>query len=68
MKITDITKKSDKELNDFIVSSRAELAKVVIDSRTKEVRDTQAQGRLKKTIAQALTIQRERQIIQEEAK
>ncbi len=68
MKITDITKKTDKELAQFIQSSREELAKAVVESRTKEVRDTKTLGRLKKTIAQALTIERERQIVQEEAK
>jgi ribosomal protein L29 len=68
MKITDITKKTDKELAQFIQTSREDLAKAVVESRTKEVRDTKTLGRLKKTIAQALTIERERQIVQEEAK
>jgi ribosomal protein L29 len=68
MKITEITKKTDKELEQFIVSTREELAKAVVDSRTKEVKDTKVLGRLKKTIAQAQTILRERQIVQEEAK
>ena len=68
MKITDITKKTDKELAQFIQTSREDLAKAVVESRTKEVRDTKTLGRLKKTIARALTIERERQIVQEEAK
>lgn len=68
MKITDITKKTDKELAQFIQVSREDFAKAVVESRTKEVRDTKTLGRLKKTIAQALTIERERQIVLEEAK
>lgn len=67
MKKQDITKKTDAELQTLITESRAELAKAVIDSRTKEVRDVKQQGRLKKTIARALTIVREREIAKMEA-
>lgn len=66
MKLPDITKKNDKELAELLNSSRAELAKAIVDSRTKEVTDTKQQGRIKKTIAQALTITREREIAKEE--
>ena len=68
MKLAEITKKNDKELADFIVAAQADLAKAVIESRTKEVKDTKVIGRHKRTIAQALTVARERQIAQEEAK
>ena len=67
MKLIDITKKTDKELIEFIDASRTELAKVVIESRSKEVRDTKVIGRLKKTISRALTIAREREIAKMEA-
>lgn len=67
IKLTEITKKTDAELRDFIQQQRAELAKTVIESRTKEVHDTKQLGRLKKTIAQALTIAREREIAKMEA-
>jgi len=67
MKLTDISKKTDTELRTLITDSRAELAKAVIDSRTKEVKDVKQQGRLKKTIARALTIAREREIANMEA-
>lgn len=67
MKKQDITKKTDAELQTLITENRAELAKAVIDSRTKEVRDVKQQGRLKKTIARALTIVREREIAKMEA-
>ena len=67
MKLPEITKKTDAELKTLITEARADLAKAVIDSRTKEVKDVKQIGRLKKTIARALTIAREREIAKEEA-
>jgi ribosomal protein L29 len=67
MKLQDIAKKTDTELNELITTSRADLAKAIIDSRTKEVHDTKQIGRLKTVIARALTIAREREISKEEA-
>jgi ribosomal protein L29 len=67
MKLQEITKKTDVELKDLITSSRDEMAKAVIESRTKEIRDVKQLSRLKKTIARALTISREREIAKEEA-
>jgi ribosomal protein L29 len=67
MKLAEITKKTDQELNDLIISERANLASAVIDSRTKEIKDVKSLIRHKKTIARALTIARERQIAQTEA-
>ena len=67
MKLQDITKKTDAELTDLITTTRADLAKAVIESRTKEIKDTKQLGRLKKTIARALTIAREREIAKLEA-
>jgi ribosomal protein L29 len=66
MKLQDITKKTDQELQELILTARTDLAKAVIESRTKEVRDVKQLGRLKKTIAQSLTISREREIAKEE--
>ena len=66
MKLQDITKKNDQELNELIITSRADLANAVITSRTKEARDVKLLGRLKKTIARALTISREREIAKQE--
>jgi large subunit ribosomal protein L29 len=65
--LQEITKKTDTELAELIRESRAELAKAVIDSRTKETHDTKKLGRLKKTIARVLTIAREREIAAQEA-
>jgi ribosomal protein L29 len=67
MKLPEIIKKTDQELNDLIISERAALAGAVIDSRTKEIKDVKSLIRHKKTIARALTIARERQIAQTEA-
>ena len=67
MKIQDITKKTDAELAELIKTSRADLAQAVIDSRTKETKDVKKLGRLKKTIARALTIAHEREIAKMEA-
>jgi ribosomal protein L29 len=67
MKLSEITKKTDQELADFIVTERAALATAVIDSRTKEVKDVKSLVRHKKAIARALTIARERDIASQEA-
>jgi ribosomal protein L29 len=67
MKLQEITKKTNAELTELISSTRAELAKAVIDSRTKEIKDVKQLSRLKKTIARALTIAREREIASMEA-
>jgi len=67
IKLPEITKKTDQELTDFIASERAALAKAIIDSRTKEVKGVKILNAHKKSIARALTIQREREIAKEEA-
>jgi ribosomal protein L29 len=67
MRLAEITKKTDQELGELIRTERAALASAIIDSRTKEVKDVKSLARHKKTIARALTIDRERQIAQEEA-
>ena len=67
IKISEITKKTDKELNDFIIAEQAALASAIIDSRTKEVKGVKIQAGHKKTIARALTIRREREIAKLEA-
>jgi ribosomal protein L29 len=67
MKLQEITKKTDQELAELITSERKALAQAVIDSRTKEVKHVKQLAAHKKTIARALTIQREREIAKEEA-
>jgi ribosomal protein L29 len=67
MKLQDITKKTDQELADLIRTEREALATAIIDSRTKEVKNVKLLAAHKKTIARALTIQREREIAAQEA-
>jgi ribosomal protein L29 len=67
MKLKDITAKTDQELATLIISEREAYAKAVIESRTKEIKNVKILAAHKKTIARALTIAREREIIKEEA-
>jgi ribosomal protein L29 len=67
MKLQDITKKTEAELKELLTTTRADLAKAVIDSRTKEVKDVKQIGRLKTTIARTMTLIREREIAKMEA-
>ncbi len=66
MKLQEIIKKNDQELAELLSGARSDLAKAIIDSRTKEIRDVKQLGRLKKTVARALTITREREIAKQE--
>jgi ribosomal protein L29 len=69
MKLSEITTKTDKELETLIRTEREALANAVIDSRTKEVKNVKIINAHKKTIARALTVARERAIAgQEETK
>jgi ribosomal protein L29 len=67
MKLKDITSKTDAELVTLITSLRSDLAKAVVDSRTKEIKDVKQIGRLKTAISRTLTVARERQIAKMEA-
>jgi ribosomal protein L29 len=67
MKLQDITNKNDQELTELIRSERETLAKAVIESRTKEVKNVKILHAHKKTIARAMTIAREREIAAQEA-
>lgn len=62
MKLQDITMKTDTELNNLLVSTRRELAEAVVDSRTKEDKNTKRQAALKLAIARILTISRQREL------
>ena len=66
-KLLEITKKTDQELAEFITAEQAALAKAIIDSRTKEIKQVKILHAHKKTIARALTIARERAIAKLEA-
>lgn len=67
MKIKEIGDMKDKELDKFIADQKAKLLKSSFDVATKEtgkVRDIRV---LKKDIARALTVKRERELAHEEA-
>lgn len=68
MKIAEIKNRNDAELQALIDDSRRALTQVAIDVRTKEVKDVKAEHNLKKTIARALTVQRERSLSSTEEK
>lgn len=67
MKLPEIIKKTDQELAELIIAERKALTQAIIDSRTKEIKGVKIQAAHKKTIARALTIQRERDIAKQEA-
>jgi ribosomal protein L29 len=67
IKLAEITKKTDQELAELVTTERAALAKAIIDSRTKEIKDVKILSAHKKTIARGLTIVRERAIAKMEA-
>lgn len=66
MKAVEIATKTDKEVETIIASTRDKLGELRIDYRTKKVADIKEIGRLKKVLARALTMQRERQIAEME--
>jgi ribosomal protein L29 len=66
VKLRDITQKTDTELTELIRTERDALAKAIIESRTKEVKNVKILHAHKQTIARALTIERERQIAKAE--
>ena len=63
MKLDDIAQMNDKELGELIVKQRAALAEAVIEAKTKEVRNVKTQYGIKRTLARALTIARQREIV-----
>lgn len=66
MKIAKVVEKTDKELAQLIEDSRRELTEAAIDMRTKQIPNVKRIYGIRRTLAQALTIQRERKIAQME--
>ncbi len=62
MKLQDITTKTDAELRELLVAARRELAEAVVDSRTKEDKNTKRQAAIKLSIARMMTISRQREL------
>ncbi len=67
MKQTEIMQKSDQELTALVIDTRKALAEAVIESQTKQITNVKQFAAHKRTIARALTIQRQR-ALQEETK
>ena len=61
MKLAEMITKTDKELRDLVTETRKQLVTQLIDSRTKQVANVKAVGATKRQLAQALTIERQRQ-------
>lgn len=62
MKLQDITTKTDAELKELLVTARRELAEAIVDSRTKEDKNTKRQAAIKLSIARMMTISRQREL------
>jgi len=63
----EIAEKKDKELDKFIADQKAKLLKLIFDVRTKESNKVRALRVIKKDIARALTVKKERELAREEA-
>jgi ribosomal protein L29 len=64
MKLAEITEKSNKELDVLVADQRQALASHVIEMRTKKVTNVKQTSAIKRIIAQALTIKRQRELSQ----
>ncbi len=67
MKIKEIAQKKDKELDKFIKDSKEKLLKLHFDVATKESNKVRDIRKLKKDLARALTVKRERELTAEES-
>ncbi len=66
MKIKEIAQKKDKELDKFIKDSKEKLLKLHFDVATKESNKVRDIRKLKKDLARALTVKRERELVKED--
>ncbi len=67
MKIKEIAGKKEKELDRLIKDSREKLLKLSFEVATKESNKVRDIRKLKKDLARALTVKRERELAAEEA-
>ncbi len=68
MKVAEIIKVSDKELDQIITDNQRKLSDIAVEHKTKKVSNVKEIASVKKTIARVLTIKRQRQITQQESK
>jgi large subunit ribosomal protein L29 len=66
MKIKQLAEMTDKELTQAVTDQQGKLGDLAIDFRTKKVSNVREVRQVKRTIARALTIQRQRQFMQAE--
>ncbi len=62
MKMTEIIQKTDKELTSLLLDTRKSLRDTLVEMRTKQFSDVKKIHRLKRTVAQVSTVQREREL------
>lgn len=67
MKIKDIAEKNPKELVQMVTDQRTKLASLRVDLRTGKVPNIKEIASVRRSIAQALTIQRQRELTDMEA-
>lgn len=66
MKLKQISEKNMKELDILITESRVKAAELVISMRTAKVSNVKELHQIKRQIAQALTIKRQRELAERE--
>ncbi|MBW3538397.1 50S ribosomal protein L29 [Candidatus Parcubacteria bacterium] len=64
MKLREIAEKTDGELEQLAAEQRSRLAQIALERRTKKVTNVKEAAGVKRTIARALTIKRQRHIAQ----
>ena len=62
MKLTKIVEKTDKELEALITEQQAKAADLVVNLRTQKVANVKELRSVKRTIARALTLKRQREL------
>jgi ribosomal protein L29 len=62
MKLNKIVEKNDKELEALIAESRAKAAEIAINLRTTKVANIKELHEVKRTIARAMTVKRQREL------
>lgn len=62
MKLAKITEKTDKELEALIADSRKKAAELVLNLRTQKVANIKELHLVKRTVARALTVKRQREL------
>ena len=62
MKITEVRKQSDEQLQTLLVNQQQELSQMNLEMHTKEIKEVRKLRVLKKTIARILSVLQERKL------